>query len=84
MIHNATPGYEDESTNFMLVINYVVSALGCVIFATMFGFFSSGDMLTLNAAALRDGFIPTMWFSIAILGITLLCTLSVKNKIVKA
>lgn len=67
MIHHSTPGYADESTNFMLVINYVASALGCVVFATIFGFFSPGEIGSVSRTMLDNGFIPTMVFSIAIL-----------------
>ena len=35
------------------------------------------------SAEFLDGFVPTMWFSVIILAIALMCTLSVKNKIVK-
>ena len=83
MIHHATPGYEDESTNFMLVVNYVASALGCVIFAMIFSLYSPGNMDTLGMDALRTGFVPTMWFSVIILFIALVCTVSVRNIIVK-
>ena len=83
MIHHATPGLEDESTNLMLVINYVASALGCVLFAMIFGIFSSGTISTMGPEQLKEGFIPVMWFSIIILIVALICTLSVKNKIVR-
>ena len=83
MIHHATPGYEDEATNLMLVINYVASALGCVLFALVFGIYATGDITNMSDTVLKEGFIPTMWFSIAILAVALLCTLSVKNMIVK-
>lgn len=84
MIHHSTPGYEDESTNFMLVVNYVASALGCVLFAMIFGLFSkTGDLLNVSPHELREGFLPTMIFSVILLVIALLCTLSVKNKVVK-
>ena len=83
MIHHATPGYEDEATNLMLVINYVASALGCVIFAMVFGIYAKGDIADMSNEILDDGFIPTMWFSIVILMLALLCTLSVRNKIVR-
>ena len=33
MIHHATPGYEDESTNFLLVINYAAAAMGAVVYS---------------------------------------------------
>ena len=46
MIHHSTPGYEDESTNFMMVVNYVASALGCVVFAMIFGLFSGSRPAT--------------------------------------
>jgi magnesium-transporting ATPase (P-type) len=84
MIHHATPGYEDEATNLMLVINYVASALGCVIFAMVFGIYAKGDITEMSDTVLSEGFVPTMWFSIIILMLALLCTLSVKNKIVKS
>ena len=84
MIHHSTPGYEDESTNFMLVINYVASALGCVLFAMIFGLFSkTGDLLQVTPHELREGFLPTMIFAVVILFIALLCTLSVRNIVVK-
>ena len=83
MIHHSTPGYEDESTNFMLVVNYVASSLGVVIFALLFGLFSPGNLEDLSGQAFLDGFLPTMWFSIIILAIALVCTLVVKNKIVR-
>ena len=84
MIHHSTPGYEDESTNFMLVINYVASALGCVLFAMIFGLFSkTGDLLQVTPHELREGFLPTMIFAAVILFIALLCTLSVRNIVVK-
>jgi len=83
MVHHATPGYEDESTNFMLVVNYIASALGCVLFAMVFGMFSPGELSTLGHDSLSDGFIPTMWMSLAFLAIAMVCTLVVKNKIVR-
>ena len=84
MIHHSTPGYEDESTNFMLVVNYVASALGCALFAMLFGMFSkTGDLLQLAPHELREGFLPTMIFSVVLLFIALLCTLSVRNIVVK-
>ena len=84
MIHHATPGYEDEATNFMLVVNYVASALGCVLFAMVFSLFSGGGPADIGTDGLKDGFVPTMWFSLIILAIALACTLSVRNKVVKA
>ena len=84
MIHHATPGYEDESTNFMLVVNYVASALGCVIFAMLFSLYAGSGMSGINAEELKAGFVPVMWFSIIILAIALVCTLSVRNIVVKA
>ncbi len=35
MIHHATPGYEDESTNFLLVINYAAAAMGAVVYSML-------------------------------------------------
>ena len=32
---------------------------------------------------IADGFTVTMWFSLALLAVAMVCTLSVKNKIVK-
>ena len=84
MIHHATPGFEAESTNLMLVINYVASALGCVLFAMFFSLFSSGEMVDMTKDELAAGFIPVMWISIGLLATALVCTLSVKNKIVRA
>ena len=83
MIHHSTPGYEDEATNFMLVINYVASALGCVLFATIFGLATVGDISEMSERMIADGFTVTMWFSLALLALAMVCTLSVKNKIVK-
>ena len=83
MIHHSTPGYEDEATNFMLVINYVASALGCVLFATIFGLATTGDISEMSERMIADGFTVTMWFSLALLALAMVCTLSVRNKIVK-
>lgn len=66
------------------MINYVASALGCVIFAMVFGIYAKGDIMNMSNTVLSDGFVPTMWFSIIILMLALLCTLSVKDKIVKS
>ncbi len=83
MMHHATPGYQDEATNFMLVINYVASALGCVIFAMIMGLFSSGPIESMTDDELINGFRVTMMFSLIILAIALACTMSVRNKIVR-
>ena len=47
------------------------------------GYSAKGDITNMSDTVLSDGFVPTMWFSIIILMLALLCTLSVKNKIVK-
>lgn len=83
MIHHATPGYEDEATNFMLVVNYVASALGCVLFALVYSITSGTDIHTEYLPALANGFTGTMWFSLILLFGAMICTLVVKNKIVK-
>jgi Na+/melibiose symporter-like transporter len=83
MIHHATPGYEDESTNFMLVVNYVASALGSVVFAIIFSMFAPGSASDIGGDEFLAGFLPTMWFSLIILALAMVCTLSVKNKIVR-
>ena len=83
MIHHATPGYEDEATNFMLVVNYVASALGCVLFALVYSITSGTDVHTEYLPALAEGFTGTMWFSLILLLGAMICTLVVKNKIVK-
>lgn len=83
MIHHATPGYEDEATNFMLVVNYVASALGCVLFALVYSITSNADIHTEYLPALANGFIGTMWFSLILLLGAMICTLIVKNKIIK-
>lgn len=83
MMHHSTPGYQDEATNFMLVVNYVATALGCVIFAAIVGLFSNGPIETMTDQELIDGFRVTMMFSLVILAIALGFTLSVKNKIVR-
>ena len=83
MIHHSTPGYEDEATNFMLVVNYVASALGCVLFALVYSITSDADIHTEYLPALANGFIGTMWFSLILLLGAMICTLIVKNKIVK-
>ena len=82
MIHHATPGFEDEATNFMLVINYVASALGCVLFALVYSLTTGGDS-SHHMPGLADGFTGTMWFSIILLAGAMVCTLLVKNKIVR-
>ena len=83
MLHHSTPGYEDEATNFMLVVNYVASALGCVLFALVYSITSDADIHTEYLPALANGFIGTMWFSRILLLGAMICTLIVKNKIVK-
>jgi len=83
MIHHATPGYEDEATNFMLVVNYIADALGVVLFAMIFGFVTSEGMEEATGDLLADGFIATMWFSLIILALAMICTVAVKNKIVR-
>ena len=82
MIHHSTPGYEDESTNLMLMINYLASALGCVLFAMIYGFVTNSG----SGAAkdlIMDGFVANMWFSLGLLFIAMVCTMAVKNKIVR-
>ena len=83
MMHHATPGYQDEATNFMLVINYVASALGCVLFAMIVGMFTNGPIETITGEELLSGFRATMVFSLALLAGALMFTLSVRNKIVR-
>lgn len=83
MMHHATPGYQDEATNFMMVVNYVASASGTVVFAMIVGLFSSGPIESMTDMQLLDGFRATMIFSLVILTMALICTLSVKNKIVR-
>ena len=83
MIHHSTPGYEDEATNFMLVINYVASALGCVLFAIIFGLTTDGDIEHMSDTMVAHGFSVAMWFSLVLMIIAMICTLSVKNKIVR-
>lgn len=83
MMHHSTPGYQDEATNFMMVVNYVASASGTVIFAMIVGLFNSGPIESITDTGLIDGFRATMIFSLVILAIALVCTLCVKNKIVK-
>ena len=66
----------------MLMINYLASALGCVLFAMIYGFVTNSG----SGAAkdlIMDGFVANMWFSLAILAMAMICTLSVKNKIVR-
>ena len=82
MIHHSTPGYEDESTNLMLMINYLASALGCVLFAVIFSMTTNADPVS-PGRLLLDGFTATMWFSLILLAMAMVCTLAVKNKIVK-
>ena len=79
MIHHSTPGYEDESTNLMLMINYLASALGCVIFAMIYSLTTPDAQGAVNLA----GFENTMWFSLGLLFTAMVCTLAVRNKIVK-
>ena len=67
----------------MLMINYVASALGCVLFAMIFGLVTDTDLVDPPGHVLMDGFVATMWFSLAILAIAMICTLVVKNKIVR-
>lgn len=82
MIHHSTPGYEDESTNLMLMINYLASALGCVLFAVIFSMTTNADPVS-SGRMLLDGFTATMWFSLILLAMAMFCTLAVKNKIVR-
>ena len=83
MIHHSTPGYEDESTNLMLMINYLASALGCVLFALIFSLSTASEISNSLGDSLMDGFTANMWFSLILLFIAMVCTLSVKNKIVR-
>ena len=82
MIHHSTPGYEDESTNLMLMINYLASALGCVLFALIFSLSTDTDLVDPPGHVLLDGFSATMWFSLILLAMAMVYTLAVKNKIV--
>jgi len=82
MIHHSTPGYEDESTNLMLMVNYLASALGCVLFAMIYGLKANKDGFV-EVNEIMNGFVSNMWFSVALLAIAMICTLSVKNKVVK-
>lgn len=84
MIHHATPGYEDEATNFMLMVNYMASALGCVLFAVVFSLITNSPATDPFDKDMLAGFTATMWFSLALMAVALVCTLVVKNKIVKA
>ena len=43
-----------------------------------------GDKADMTKDELAAGFIPVMWISIGLLAVALVCTLSVKNKIVRA
>ena len=81
MIHHSTPGYEDEATNLMLMINYLASALGCVLFALVFSL-TTGD-IHIPEDLYMKGFSNTMVFSLVLLAVAMICTLSVRNKIVK-
>ncbi len=81
MIHHATPGYEDEASTMMLVINYVASALGCVLFVVVFDIASKGIDVVQDYYI--TGFTAAMWFALVLLAIAMVCTLSVKNKIVR-
>jgi MFS family permease len=83
MIHHSTPGYEDESTNFMMVINYVASALGCVFFAMIYSITTASTASVSTPEDLATGFTANMWFSLILLALAMVCTLVVKNKIVK-
>ena len=82
MVHHATPCYEDEATNFILVVNYVANALGCVMFATVYALVS-GNIDVATDDQLSSGFTATMWASLILLALALICTLSVKNKIMR-
>lgn len=84
MIHHATPGYEDEATNLMLMVNYVASAMGCVLFALIFSLAANSSVTDPLDIDMMTGFTATMWFSLAIMAVALICTLAVRNKIVKA
>ena len=81
MIHHSTPSYEDEATNLMLMINYLASALGCSLFALVFSL-STADV-HIPEDAYMQGFSDTMVFSLVLLAVAMICTLAVKNKIVR-
>ena len=83
MIHHSTPGYEDESTNLMLMINYLASALGCVLFALIFSVSTNSGLEGSTKDMLMDGFTATMWFSLILLGLAMVCTMVVRNKVVE-
>ena len=67
----------------MLAISPLASALGCAVFASIFGFFSSGNIGSMSPDDLMVGFMPVMCFSIAILCISFILTVVIKNKIVR-
>ena len=83
MVHHATPGCEEEAANIMLAVSPLASALGCAVFASIFGLFSSGSIGSMSQDDLMAGFIPIMCFSIVVLCISLICTLVIKNKVVR-
>ena len=46
--------------------------------------YETHDLRRRSRSSLESGFVPTMWFSIIIPAIALVCTLSVRDKIVKS
>ena len=83
MVHHATPGCEDEATNFTLVFHYVASALGCATFAAVYAF-AEGGIDGSASAQLAEGFTATMWASLALLALAMACALAVRNRVVRA
>ncbi len=83
MVHHSTPGCEEEAANIMLAVSPLASALGCAVFASIFGFYSSGSIGSMSQDELLAGFIPIMCFSIVVLCISFICTVAIKNKVVR-
>ena len=86
-IHHATKGYEDESTNFILTLNYTAYALGTVIYALVISL-TVPESIGINIEDFTEAIMDAAARNTAIFGmimciIGLICALVVKNKIPK-
>jgi len=87
MIYHATPGYEDEATNFLLVINYAAAAIGPVLYAIVISFASPpgyGESISQMTPAILDAaFSTASMVGIGLLVLALILSVIVPNKIPK-
>lgn len=84
-IHHATKGYEDESTNFVLTLNYAAQALGTVIYALLISITVPGT-IGINIEDFSKDLIDAAVHNTAVFGMLMcaigfVCAFVVKNKV---